>query len=783
MVQTKWIIKNSQIDDKKPLIEKLLEIRGITKKTEIKEFLNPLEMKLSSPTAFSDMEKAVKRISKAIENNEKILIYGDFDADGITSTSILFKTLNHLGANVDYFIPDRESDSHGLNNSRLVKLLAEKKMKLVITVDCGVSNVDEVKFLKSFKVDCIITDHHEAPEILPEAYAIINPKAPNALDKALTVKKIEHLTALAGCGVAFKLAQALLLNYNKEEYVNTLIPYAAVGTIADIVPLIGENRYLVQKGLNLISQGEHYGLKRLLEQAGCSLENLTSEKIAFSVAPRINACGRLDDVKSALNILISDNKQEIEMAIIEVNNFNKIRQELCNETFLQACDMVKNNKESAIILFNKDWHIGIIGIVASKLVETFHKPAFLMTYSEVTKNIRCSARSIKGIHLYDTICSIEELLDGFGGHEMAAGLAFSEEKSNFEQVKKALLQVIDEKAKTIDLTPTLDIDCELLTNDVDVNLINEISKLEPFGAENPSPVFCIKNAVLKKKTLMGQDKNHLKLIIEKDGKEFQCVWWGHGDISLIENDTLDIAFSPQLNDYRGEISLQLILKDIHSEYLEKEKSQKDDSALKIYDHRKKKDIFNAVNDYCKNSKTDIAVFAEDKNIVENLKPYKDIYSKIINTNTLKQSETLMFFDYPADDEHYRKIIETVSPHRIHFMEGQLKIISTEDFIKTLSGMIKFVINNKDGIFETDKAASFLGVNDIAITTALDFLNNEKFINILDNTDSQYKLKFGTANTLKNIENEELELILNDIYEFKTKMMTEPDLEEYLQTIS
>ena len=353
MTQTKWIIKSSK-DDRKPLLDRLLEIRGLTKRTEIDEFLNPLEMKLSDPTAFSDMEKAVERISTAIEKGEKILIYGDFDADGITSTSILLKTLTHLGANVDYFIPDRDADGHGLNKKRLVKLLTQK-IKLVITVDCGISNVDEVAFLKSFKVDCILTDHHEAPEVLPEAYAIINPKAPNSLQEDLPLKKIEHLTALAGCGVAFKLAQALLIHYEKTDYIPTLIPFVALGTIADIVPLIGENRYFVQRGLDLISQGKHYGLKRLLEQSGYSLENLTSEKIAFTVAPRINACGRLDDVKAALNILISENKQEIEMSIIEVNNFNKVRQDLCQSTFLQACEMLGNSKDSAIVLFNKDY--------------------------------------------------------------------------------------------------------------------------------------------------------------------------------------------------------------------------------------------------------------------------------------------------------------------------------------------------------------------------------------------------------------------------------------------
>lgn len=776
MAQTKWIIKNSDIDQKKSLIENLLKIRGITKKADIKEFLNPLEMNLSNPTAFSDIEKAVERISKAIDTQEKILIYGDFDADGITSTSILFKTFSHLGANVDYFIPDREADSHGLNNSKLIKLMTEKKMKLVITVDCGISNVEEVKFLKSFKIDCIITDHHEAPEILPDAYAIINPKAPNALNKDLSVKKIEHLTSLAGCGVAFKLAQQILIHYKQTEFINVLLPFVAVGTIADIVPLIGENRYFVQKGLSLISEGKHYGLKRLIEQSGCNIENITSETIAFSVAPRINACGRLDDVKAALNILISENKQEIEMSIIEMNNFNKVRQELCNQAFLQACEMV-NDKESAIILFNKDWHVGIIGIVASKLVETYHKPAFLMTYSEITNNIRCSARSIKGIHLHETISSIEELLDGFGGHEMAAGLSFSEEKSSFEQVKKALLEIIDEKSKAIDLTPTLEIDCELSTENIDLNLVDEISQLEPFGAENPSPTFCIKNTILKKKTLMGQDKNHLKLIVEKDEKEFQCIWWNHGDISLIEDDTLDIAFSPQVNEFRGETNLQLILKDIHSEYLEKDDDLKknNSSEIKYFDHRKKKDIFNAVNDYCKNSKTDIVVFAEDKNIIETLKPYKDIYSKIVNTNSLKKAETLMFFDYPTDEEHYHKILETILPHRVHFMEYNSKPLKTEEFIKTLSGMIKYTINNKNGIFEIDKASSFLGVNSIAITIALEILYNKQFINITDSTETQYKLEFGKVNNLKEIKNEELELILNDIYEFKSNMLVKDEL--------
>ena len=252
-----------------------------------------------------------------------------------------------------------------------------------------------------------------------------------------------------------------------------------------------------------------------------------------------------------------------------------------------------------------------------------------MTYSEETKSVRCSARSIKGIHLYETISSISDLLDGFGGHEMAAGLSFSYEKASFEQVKKALIDAVNEVSKNVDLTPTLDIDCELGVEDLDLSLVDEISKLEPFGASNPSPTFCITNAILKKKMLMGSEKNHLKLFVEKDAKEFQCVRWSLGDIALLEKDTLDIAFSPQINEYNGDISLQLLIKDIHSEYL-KEEEKEETSDISLQDDRKKKDILNLVEDYCKNPKADVLIYAEDKNIIDSLKPYKTISEKISN---------------------------------------------------------------------------------------------------------------------------------------------------------
>ena len=467
-MKKEWIFESTNSSEKS-LIKRLLYSRGIKTEQEIHEFLHPLEMTLTSPNAFTDMEKAVNRLSKAIDEKETIIIYGDFDADGVTSTSVLYKTLKFLGANVHYFIPDRENEGHGFDKGALIKLMTSVKPKVIISVDCGISDVDAVKFINSFKIDTIITDHHEAPEELPEAFAIINPKAPNALDESLSAKQIEYLTYLAGCGVAFKVAQALLTKYGKTEFVYEILPFVAVGTVADVVPLLGENRYFVTKGLELISRGKHYGLQRLLESAGYKIESgVTSENIAFGIAPRINASGRLDTVDAALKVLISENPHEINMAVDSLNELNKVRQTLCQEVFEQADKMVQKegNKNPAIVLYSDAWHIGIIGIVASKLVEKYYKPVFLMSYVKEKDQFRCSARSIEGVPLYDVLDANASLFDGFGGHKLAAGLSFTGANTPFEIVKKALNETVKEYTSTKELKPFVKIDLLVEAQDV-----------------------------------------------------------------------------------------------------------------------------------------------------------------------------------------------------------------------------------------------------------------------------------------------------------------------------
>jgi single-stranded-DNA-specific exonuclease len=755
-----WIFNNN-CGQEKSLIKRLLSTRGIKTDEEIQEFLNPLEMKLTHPNVFTDMKKCVERLSYAIDNGEKIVIHGDFDADGVTSTSLLYKTFKYLGADVNYFIPNREKEGHGFDTKALVKLMTQVKPKLIISCDCGVSDVDAVNFLNSFKIDVIITDHHEAPEVLPNAFGIINPKAPNALDETLTTKQITSLTSLAGVGVAFKVAQALLEKYSKLEFISEILPYVAVGTVADLVPLVGENRYYVTKGLNLITSGKHYGLSRLLESAGYKGQ-ITSEHIAFGIAPRINASGRLDTVDEALKVLISENKQEIEIAIQNLNEFNKIRQELCQNIFAEADEMVKQegNRNSAIVLFHKDWHIGIIGIVASMLVEKYYKPTFLMTYSEETKQFRCSARSIDGINLYDAISTNAELLDGFGGHSMAAGLYFSQH--TFEEVKTALCKTIKEMAQGKVLKPFINIDLELTPDDIHVDLVEQISKLEPFGMDNPSPIFAIKNLKIKEKRLMGENKNHLRLTCNAGTSEFNCIRWKQGDVPLVNGDTLDIAFHPQINEYNGNTSVQLIIEDIHSEYLHEEENT---PTIKIYDHRKKTDILPQVNDYVKTSKQKIFIFAESKSVCDKLKPFANLTEKIVNRDNITPCDALMFFDYPADKETFDNVIQTANPIAIHFMNYEQKYLDEEEFLKTVYKMLNFANHNNNGKVELRRFASFLGKSYKVFDLLFSILQEVGLLEIKEQTKDYYIINLtGETNISKVLHSPKYSLLVDMIEE-------------------
>ena len=459
---------------------------------------------------------------------------------------------------------------------------------------------------------------------------------------------------------------------------------------------------------------------------------------------------------------------------MQLDNLNKMRQQMVNDTFEEADEIWKNSKsrDNAVVLANPNWHIGVIGIVASKFVEKYYKPSFIMTYSEDTKLYRCSARGVKELDLYDIISTISDKLEGFGGHKLAGGFTFSTEKTSFDEVKKALNQTVDEMLNGRKLKPSLDIDLELSIDDIDISLIEEISKLEPFGMSNPSPTFVVNNLTLKEKKLMGSTKEHLKLIVEGSRGNIDCVWWSRGDIPLLAGDKLDIAFAPQLNVYNGITSIQLVIKDVHSEALVEEEEV---TREKVYDHRKKTDILAQVNDYIKNCGKTVSVFVENKNISESLKPYVSIYNSVVNRLTAKKSDVLMFFDYPADDDILEKIMNVTGADYIHYMSYTPNIGNNyESMLKTFSGMIRYTCNNLNGDFNLERAASALGITNAAVETMLEMFEDSGMVKITERKEDCFCIEFVSAielsKTLHTQKYAEFVELLNTVNDYKNKFM-------------
>lgn len=761
------------------LLAGLLVQRGIDTVQKIKDFLNPSGMKITSPFVFADMQKSVDRIFEAIEKQEKIVVYGDFDADGVTSTSLLFKTLRHLNANVEFYIPNRENENHGLNTNALVRLIAKHKTKLIITVDCGISDVEQVAFANGFKVDVIITDHHEAPDTLPAAYAILNPKAFNSLKKDVSVEQIEALNQLAGVGVAFKLACALLEKKEDYDFVNELLPLVAVGTIADVVPVLYENRSFIDAGLKLIEQGAHYGISKLLALCGYDSSNgISSENIAFGVAPRINAAGRLDTVDSAVKLLMSDNRTEIDICAHELDNLNRIRQDLCDTIMLEAVEMIQSEpSQDSIILYKEGWHIGIIGIVASKLVEMFYKPVFLMTKDENTGFIRCSSRSVPEIHLRNVIAENENLFEYFGGHSQAAGLVFDPAKNSFETVKNALNETIKLHLEGRELVPCIEADMEIDSDFISVDLIDCINQLEPFGEGNKAPLFITKNLVLNSARIIGQKNNHLKIFCENhNNKPFECVFWNHNELNIPEGKTFDIVFYPKLNMYSGITTIQLDIQDLKSDFALKEEK----SGFKCYDHRKKTNIFVQICDYLAATKVRTEVFSQSRDICENLNKYSEISALVRGRKSLSPCAQVMFFDYPASDSIMHEVIKTTGAKILHFMNYNNRIIDAQDLIKNISGMLKYVSNAKNGEVVLSDVSDFLGISDEVTELCFDMLESLGMFEIVSKNVNICKIKFLHPVEFSKVREcdmfEELQSELQKIYDYRQKLCTMP-LEE------
>jgi single-stranded-DNA-specific exonuclease len=545
-----------------PVIARILANRGLKTPQEIEEFLDFSLEDLHDPFLMKDMDLAFNRVEEALKNQEKIFIYGDYDADGITSTSLLMTVLRKLGADVDYYIPNRLKEGYGLNQEA-IKILANKGAELIITVDCGISAVKEVELANKLGIDVIITDHHTVPEVIPEAVAILNPKQE---DCQYPFKK------LAGVGVSFKLVHALLArlkNLTDPNYLMEYISIVAVGTIADIVPLIGENRIIVYYGLKRINgfagRGD-FNLGILKSKVGYKEKDISAGGIGYYLAPCINATGRLGQAYLGVQIFTEPDIVVADDLASHLREMNADRQEITTEILAQAEEYIAKEidlkQEKVLVIPLTQGHPGVIGNAASKIQEKYYRPVVLLTYAEDGR-VLGSARSIRNFHLYEAFKYCEECFEGFGGHKEAAGCSLQPE--DIPKLRRMINEYADQVLTEEDLIDRLKVEQVISIEEVSKDLVYQLAKLEPYGCANPRPKFALKELAVDSFHLFGKEESHIKINFAQSGRSVEAIGWRMADLRrnlLVENEDISLAFTMDINDFGGEETVSLTIKDI-----------------------------------------------------------------------------------------------------------------------------------------------------------------------------------------------------------------------------
>lgn len=674
-----------------PLVAQTLVRRGIDTAESARAFLHPDSV---SFTAFPNIEPAVERIHDAIRKKEIICVWGDFDVDGQTSTTVLVQTLQALGADVVYYIPVRGKESHGIHIETLKPIL-DNGAQLLLTCDTGITAYEAIDYASSRGVDVIVTDHHDLGPSLPNAKAVVNPK----------LLPEHHLLAnLAGVGVAYKLAEALLIANHKSETVN-LLDLVALGLIADVALLKGEARSLVQRGIRVLRNTSRIGLRTMAELSGTSLDSLTEESIGFTFAPRLNALGRLGDANPAVDLLLSHDPVRARVIATQIEGLNAQRRLLTNQVYEAAETQLRENphllSEAAIILANENWPGGVVGIVANKLVERYRKPAILLNQSE-NGILRGSARSVEGLHITEAITTQKELLLGYGGHPMAAGLAL--EAWRLDAFRKGLGKAIEgQLGRIVRQEPTLQIDAWLKLDEIDLPFAESLEALAPFGPGNPALTFATDRVSLRSAATIGKNREHLRLTVEDENGNIQSIlWWGGAGSELPEEGSkFDIAYSMRASTFRGDkqVTLQFeefrIVQEVPPE-LRKRK-------VEIVDYRQQPDKLESLQ-------LEMLVWAEgaDK-------------TKGKNRFELQPADELAIYSAPPSSADLRAALEKVKPTRVYLFGVSPEPEKADAFLARMAGLAKYVINQKGGNVSVAELAVVTGQREGAIRLGLEWL--------------------------------------------------------------
>ena len=682
-----------------PLIAQTLLRRGIDSPVEAEAFLYPEK---NPPVQFPNIEEVVDLIQAAIHSGDKICVWGDFDVDGQTSTALLVQTLQALNANVVYYVPVRGRESHGVHIESL-KPIIENGAKLLLTCDTGITAHEAIDYANSHGLTVIVTDHHDLGETLPNAKAIINPKL---------LPENHPLRNLAGVGVAYKLAEALISNSQSFDFAQgkspitnyQLLDLVALGLIADVALLQNETRSLAKQGIEQLRNTNRIGLRVMAELAGASFDSLTEETIGFTFAPRLNALGRLADANPAVELLITDNPARARVLAAQIEGLNAQRRMLTKQVFDSAEAQLNENpkllNEPVIVLSHPNWPGGVVGIVANKLVDRYHKPAILFNESD-DGILRGSARSIEGLHITDAIATQKEILLGFGGHPMAAGMSLK--KDDLPAFRRGLAKAVERQLGEIAFEePTLQLDAWLALSDLSLDLADSLELLAPFGAGNPQLTLATRNVTLKSAIALGKTKEHIRLNVEdENGEVSSFLWWGGAGEELPPTNTkFDIAYTLRGTSFRGQRQVTLQFKEFR--VTEERAVEVRESKLDIRDMRLQPATLNL--------QPSTLIWAEGPD-----------RSAGVNRLDLTQADELTIYTTPPSPAELRKALEIVKPKIVYVFARPPAEQKPDEFLTYLAGLCKFVLNQRRGKTTVSELAAASAARDSAVQLGLEWL--------------------------------------------------------------
>ncbi len=678
-----------------PLAEQTLVRRGITERAAAQAFLDPDEYIPSDGWELPDLHPAVDRLNQAIRTGESICVWGDFDVDGQTSTSLLVQTLRAVGADVHWHIPVRATESHGIKIPYLKEVI-DNGAQLILTCDTGVSENEAVEYANSRGVDVVISDHHDLPETLPNALAVVDPKR---------LPEEHPLSTLPGVGVAYKLAEKLLRS--KDFSPSNLLDLVALGITADVADLHGDARYLLQRGLVELRQTKRIGLQTLYELAGINPLTVDESDIGFGIAPRMNALGRLGDANLMVDFLTTENPAQARVIATQLEGLNTQRRLLTSQVYQAAEAQLRDDpmlkETAALVLAQKDWPAGVIGITASRLGERYRKPVILLSVGD-DGIARGSARSVDGIHITEAIAAQKDILHGFGGHPMAAGMAL--DADNIPAFRRRVSNAVTKQLGTQTAPEaTLVLDAWLPLNDLSLDLSAALSKLAPFGPRNPTLTLASPDLTLVNTAQIGRNKEHLRLTVkDRDENHQSILWWNAADEELPpEGSRFDLAFKMRTGEFRGEPQLTLEFVDFRVTE-EVEKKTESGKKVEVVDLRSQVEKFEGLN------VEGVQVFVEGKSDVAGRNRYQ-----------LKKSDELAIYTSPPGAKELRAILKAVKPQKIYLVGVNPPEFAPQEFLTYLAGLVKYTLAKKDGKTQISTLAAVTAQREATIRLGLEWL--------------------------------------------------------------